>query len=387
MIFDSQEVASERSPVARAPAEFLPVYRPDLSGNERRYVLDCIESSWISSNGEYIARFEGAFADYVGARHAIAVCNGTVALHLALHCLGIGPGDEVIVPTFTYIASVNTIAQTGARPVFADSRETDWLLDPDDVEARITSRTRAILLVHLYGAACDDAPIREIARRRNLKVVEDCAEALGTTIRGRHVGLAGDVGSFSFFGNKTLTTGEGGMVVTNDDALGALMRQVRGQGQSLTRRYWHEVMGFNYRMTNVAAAIGLAQIERVGPILARKQRLGALYRSLAAPLPVVFQEIPDHAVSSHWLVTLLLPKGVDRERLMQGMASDGVETRPVFYCAHTMPMYVSTEAFPIAQDIAERGVSLPSYPTMSDDDVDRVVGALRRALRAQGLAP
>ena len=373
MTIEPQKGGAEKSLVSRAPAELLPVDRPDLSGNERRYVLDCIESSWISSNGEYISRFEQAFAAFAGARHAIAVCNGTVALHLALHSLGIGPGDEVIVPTFTYIASVNTIAQTGTRPVFAESRGADWLLDPADVEARITSRTRAIMPVHLYGAACDGEALRDIAGRHNLKIVEDCAEALGTTIEGRHVGLSGDVGTFSFFGNKTLTTGEGGMVITNDDALGALLRQVRGQGQSLTRRYWHEVMGFNYRMTNVAAAIGLAQIERVDPILARKRRLGELYRSLAASLPVAFQQLPDAVASSHWLVTLLLPRGVDRERLMQDLASDGVETRPVFYCAHTMPVYASPEVFPIAQDIAERGLS-----SKLSDDVGRRRHARRR---------
>jgi perosamine synthetase len=369
----------------RGAAEFLPVYRPDLTGNERAYVLDCIDSSWISSNGEYIARFERAFAGFVGARHAIAVCNGTTALHLALHCLGLGPGDEVIVPTFTYIASVNTIAQTGARPVFAESRADDWLLDPADVEARITARTRAIVPVHLYGAACDDGALRDVARRHGLRLVEDCAEALGTTIRGRHVGLAGDVGTFSFFGNKTLTTGEGGMVVTDDDALAATMRQARGQGQSPTRRYWHEIMGFNYRMTNVAAAIGLAQIERVEAILERKRRLAALYRASAAGLPVVFQQLGPDVESSHWLVTLLLPQGADRETLMRDMAAAGVETRRVFFCAHTMPMYESAERFPVAQDIAGRGLSLPSYPTMSEADVARVVETLSGALRAQGL--
>ncbi len=369
----------------RGAAEFLPVYRPDLTGNERAYVLDCIDSSWISSNGEYIARFERAFSGFVGARHAIAVCNGTTALHLALHCLGLGPGDEVIVPTFTYIASVNTIAQTGARPVFAESRADDWLLDPADVEARITARTRAIVPVHLYGAACDDGALRDVARRHGLRLVEDCAEALGTTIRGRHVGLAGDVGTFSFFGNKTLTTGEGGMVVTDDDALAATMRQARGQGQSPTRRYWHEIMGFNYRMTNVAAAIGLAQIERVEAILERKRRLAALYRAAAAGLPVVFQQLGPDVESSHWLVTLLLPQGADRETLMRDMAAAGVETRPVFFCAHTMPMYESVERFPVAQGIAGRGLSLPSYPTMSEADVARVVETLSGALRAQGL--
>ena len=256
----------------------LPVYRPDLSGNERAYVLDCVDSSWISSIGVYIERFEAAVADVTGAQHAISVSNGTVALHLALHCLDIGPGDEVIVPTFTYIASVNTIAQTGATPVFAESGVHDWLVDPADIERRITPRTKAIMVVHLYGAACDMARIMEIASRHGLKVIEDCAEALGTTIDGRHVGTFGDLGTFSFFGNKTVTTGEGGMVIAGNDELAARLRMTKGQGQSLTRRYWHEVIGFNYRMTNIAAAIGLGQIERLEAILERKHAIAETYR-------------------------------------------------------------------------------------------------------------
>src|SRR3954451_7100343 len=241
------------------PNPVIPVYRPDLSGNERRYVLECVDTTWISSIGAFIPRFEQVLAEVSGAPHAIAVCNGTVALHLALHCLDLGPGDEVIVPSFTYIASVNTIAQTGAKPVFADVRASDWLLDPADAAARITPRTKAILPVHLYGALCDMPALCRLAETHRLRIVEDCAESLGGTLDGRHAGLFGDVGTFSFFGNKTVTTGEGGAVITRDDTLAARMRQAKGQGQSLPRRYWHEVLGFNYRMTNIAAAIGVAQ--------------------------------------------------------------------------------------------------------------------------------
>jgi len=369
-----------------AAQELIPVYRPDLSGNERRYVLECVDSSWISSLGVFIPRFEQAIARTTGARHALGVCNGTVALHLALHCLGIGPGDEVIVPAFTYIASVNTIAQTGARPVFAECRSTDWLLDPDDVARRITPRTRAILPVHLYGAACDMPAIRRIADAHGLAIVEDCAEALGTRLAGQHVGTFGDVGTFSFFGNKTVTTGEGGMVITNDDAFAEKLRQAKGQGQSPTRRYWHEVMGFNYRMTNIQAAIGLAQSERIDAILARKRAIADLYRARLARLPVAFQRLANGVESSEWLVSLLLPRGTDRERLMAEMAAQGVETRPVFYCAHQMPMYHSAEHFPVSEDISARGISLPSYPALTDADVTRVADTLGAALRAQGLA-
>ena len=358
----------------------IPVYRPDLSGNERRYVLDCLDSSWISSIGAYIEKFEYAVAAATGSAHAIAVCNGTVALHLAVHCLGVGPGDEVIVPSFTYIASVNTIAQTGATPVFADCRESDWMLDPGDVARRITPRTRAVLPVHLYGGAADMPELMALARQHGLAVVEDCAEALGSTIDGRHVGMFGDVGTFSFFGNKTVTTGEGGMVICNDDALAQRLRMTKGQGQSLTRRYWHEMLGFNYRMTNVAAAIGLAQIERLEAVLARKRAIGRHYRSLLADLPVTFQAVGNRVAASDWLVSLLLPRGVDRDRVMRAMSARGVDTRPVFHCAHQMPMYAAGLHLPVSEDISARGLSLPSYPTLTDAEMDRVVESLRAGL-------
>lgn len=359
----------------------IPLYQPDLSGNERRYVLECIDSTWISSIGTFIQKFESAIAQETQAKHAIAVCNGTVALHLALHCLDIGPGDEVIVPTFTYISSVNTIAQTGATPIFADSKASDWNLDPADIERRITPRTKAIVAVHLYGTACDMPAIKTLADARGLRIVEDCAEALGTRLGDRHVGTFGDVGTFSFFGNKTVTTGEGGMVIANDDRLAAKLRLVKGQGQSATRRYWHEVLGFNYRMTNIEAALGLGQMERLPQILARKRDIAACYRELLAAYPVTFQQTARGVESSNWLVSLLLPRSTDRESVMAHMAELGIETRPVFYCAHQMPMYKSTEAFPVAMDIAARGISLPSYPTLSANDLARVTESLISALK------
>jgi perosamine synthetase len=363
----------------------LPVYRPDLSGNERAYVLECIDSSWISSLGTFIDRFEKSVTEATGARHAIAVCNGTVALHLAIHVLGIGPGDEVIVPSFTYIASVNTIAQTGATPVFCESRASDWVMDVDDVACRITSRTKAIMPVHLYGHPCDMAAIRSLAAQHGVAIIEDCAEALGTTIAGQHVGTFGEVGTFSFFGNKTVTTGEGGMVITNDDALAAKLRQSKGQGQSLTRRYWHEVLGFNYRMTNIAAAIGTAQMERLQGILKRKRSLALQYRSLLESTPVEFQQPQPGVVGSDWLVSVLLPEGVDRDHVMVDLYSKGVETRPVFFPAHHMPMYAQPLHLPVAESIAARGMSLPSYPELTRQDVERVAYALVDALRAQSV--
>lgn len=353
----------------------IPVYTPDLSGNERRYVNDAVESSWISSLGPYIDRFEGALRETIGVPHAIVLSNGTVALHLALHCLDIGPGDEVIVPTFTYIASVNSIRQTGATPVLADVSPHDWLLDPAAVEKLITPRTKAIMPVHLYSGVCDPR-LYELARERGLKVVEDCAEVLGTTVGDRHVGLDGDVSTFSFFGNKTVTTGEGGAVATSDEALAARMRKVKGQGQSLTRRYWHDELGFNYRMTNICAAIGTAQMERLDAILTRKRAIAGMYREALAEAGVEFQRTAADVKSSDWLVTLLLPRGVDRDKVMAGLAEKGVDTRPVFYCAHQLPMYRSDEPFPVAEDIASRGISLPSFPALTDDQVQFVSSSL-----------
>jgi len=197
----------------------IPIYQPSLKGNEKKYVNDCLDSTWISSKGKYIPMFEENFAKYIGSKHATAVCNGTIALHLALLTLGIGPGDEVIVPTLTYIASVNAISYTGATPVFVDSVESTWQMDPDDVQKKITPKTKAIMAVHLYGHPCDLKKLQEIAKKNRLFLVEDCAEAIGTKYNGKHVGTFGDIAAFSFFGNKTITTGEGGMVVTNDKTL------------------------------------------------------------------------------------------------------------------------------------------------------------------------
>jgi perosamine synthetase len=360
----------------------IPVYIPDLSGNELAYAEAALRSGWISSIGEYVGRFEAALAQETGCANAIAVANGTVALHLALHCLDIGPGDEVIVPTFTYIASVNAIAQTGARPVFVDSKPDDWLMDPTDFERKITDRTKAVMPVHLFGAICDPK-INEIARERGIKIVEDAAEALGARINGHHVGYNADVTTFSFFGNKTVTTGEGGAVAAQDPMLAARLRKVKGQSQSLTKRYWHDELGFNYRMTNICAAIGTGQMERLSSILARKQDIADLYRRELEGATFSFQKPLPGVQSSNWLVSVLLPTGIDRYAVMRDMADHEIDSRPVFYCAHHMPMYHEDTQFPVAEDIASRGISLPSYPALTDDEVRLVCETLRAAVKAQ----
>lgn len=361
----------------------IPVYIPSLHGNEAAYVEEAVRSGWISSLGEYVDRFETSLRDVTGARHAIALCNGTVALHLSLHCLDVGPGDEVIVPSFTYISSVNAIALTGATPVFVDVDPADWLIDPVAVEQAITPRTKAVLPVDLYSAV-SSRKVTDIARGHGLAIVQDCAEVFGAKVAGRHAGLDADVATFSFFGNKTVTTGEGGAVITNNDVLAARLRKVKGQGQSLTKRYWHDELGFNYRMTNIAAAIGVAQIERLDEVRARKQEIAAYYRGALEGTGVAFQSQPDDLDSSEWLVSLLVPHGFDRDRVMDDLRTRGVDSRPVFYCAHEMPMYATGQSLPVSQDIASRGISLPSYPDLSDEQLVQVVDALTAAMKAQG---
>lgn len=351
----------------------IPIYQPDLSGNEREYVLECLDSSWISSKGHFIQEFEAGFARFTGMPHAISVCNGTVALHLALLALGIGPGDEVIVPSLTYIASVNAIRYVGATPVFCDSLPNTWQMDPADVEQRITPRTRAIMAVHLYGGACEMSRLAALCARYGLKLVEDCAEAIGTRLNGRHVGTFGDVATYSFFGNKTITTGEGGMVVCNDSALDSMLRRLRGQGLAANREYWHDIIGYNYRMTNICAAIGFAQLERIDTILKRKTRLATSYRRAMTGTPMVFQHASPGESSSHWMITMLAPNASSRDLIRERLANAGIETRPTFPLVHHMPMYQDISLqLPIAEDISRRGMNLPSWHALGDEAVEEI---------------
>lgn len=370
------------------PTFDIPVYRPDLSGKEREYVLECLESSWISGKGEYLDAFESAFSSYTGIRNATAVCNGTVALHLALIALGIGPGDEVIVPTLTYVASANTVMHAGASPVFADSLPATWQIDPADVVRKITPRTRAIMAVHLYGHPCDMDAIVKIASEHGLFVIEDCAEALGSKYKDRHVGGFGDIATFSFFGNKTITTGEGGMVVTNNATLFSRAKHFKGQGLAAHREYWHDVVGYNYRMANLCAAIGLAQFERLDSVLVAKRRLADGYRTRLKGIPVeMHREAPD-VTHSYWMVSILTRSGEERDAVRKALFESGVETRPVFFPVHTMPMYASRfQRHPNAEDIGWRGVTLPSWPGLSAEQLDYICGVITDfySNQAQGL--
>lgn len=366
---------------------FIPVSAPMLVGREKEYVLDCMDSSWISSCGKYVERFETAFANFCGTRHALACCNGTAALHLALMALGVGPGDEVIVPTLTFVATANAVTYCGARSVFVDSEPETWTLDPNSIEALITPRTKAIIVVHLYGHPADMDAVLEIARRHQLFVIEDAAEAHGALYKGRRVGSLGDAACFSFYGNKIIATGEGGMVVTDDDAVARRVAQLKGQGMDFELRYWFPIVGYNYRMMNLPAAIGLAQLERADWHLGRRKEVASWYRERLRDLPEVSWQVEKGwARHAYWLFTVTLAESIasKRDAVMAFLEKRGIETRPVFYPMHILPPYRENSArasYPVADDIAARGLSLPTWGGLTRDDVDYVCDTLFECLR------
>lgn len=363
--------------------DYIPVYQPSLTGKEKEYVNDCIDSTWISSKGSYIQRFENEFARINEVQYATSVSNGTVALHLALLALGISAGDEVIVPTLTYIASVNAIKYTGATPVFVDSESANWQVSVEDIQRKISNKTKAIMCVHLYGHPCDMDPIIEIAKNNNLFVIEDCAEAFGSKYKNKYVGTFGDISTFSFFGNKTITTGEGGMVVTNDKTLYDRCIHFKGQGLAAHRQYWHDVIGYNYRMTNICAAIGLAQLEQANFFIERKRHIAESYKkNITAPV-IVHQESKD-VFHTYWMVSILANTAEERDELRLFLADNLVETRPLFYPVHTMPMYADKyQKHPVAEDLGWRGINLPSYPSLSDEQVLYICELINKFYRAK----
>jgi len=345
----------------------IPVYQPYLNGNERMYVDECLDTTWISSKGRFVTEFENSFTKYIGVEYGTAVCNGTVAIHLAMVALGIGPEDEVIVPTFTYIASVNPIVQVGAIPIFVDSDPITWQVDPSDILRKITPKTKAIVVVHLYGHPCNMDAIINIAREHALFIIEDCAEAIGSMYKGQKVGSFGDVACFSFFGNKTITCGEGGMVLTRDATLIDRLVHLKGQGLAKYREYWHDTIGFNYRMTNIQAAIGLAQLEQISEIIDKKQKIASLYQNLLSSLDITFHTTQDNNVfHTYWMCSILTMSPKQRDPLREHLRKAGIETRPTFYPIHTMPMYSKRyERHRVAEDVSLRGINLPSYPGLA----------------------
>lgn len=360
----------------------FPVAEPLLTGNEADYLLECVRSGWISSQGPYVAAFEEAVRAFHDVSFALSTSNGTTALHLALVALQIGPGDEVIVPDFTFAATAATVVHAGATPVFVDVDPHTWTMDPDAAFAAVTPRTRALIPVHLYGHPCDPRLI-DGARERGLLVVEDVAEAFGARVGGRLVGTLGDVAAFSFFGNKTLTTGEGGMLLFRDEEVARRATILRDHGMQPGRRYWHLEPGFNYRLTNLQAAVGVAQMERLDEILERKRMLAKRYDAAFASTDGL--ALPPRAPWAEpvcWLYTMLVDDelGLDRDELAERLLRTGVETRPVFLPLHEMPAYATYArdvSFPVAEELARTGISLPSAVTLTDDEIDAIARRIR----------
>lgn len=366
-------------------SKIIPVSEPNLTNLERSYLIEAFDSGWISSKGKYIELFEKEFAKFLGVKHAIAVSNGTVSLHLILLALGIGPEDEVIVPNFTYIASVNAIKYVGAIPVFVDSEPDTWNLDVKQVEKKITKKTKAIMAVHIYGHAVDIDPLLNISKKYNIYLIEDAAEALGTKYKGKYVGQFGIAGSFSFFGNKTITTGEGGMVVTNNDEVAKIIKKLKNQGNSEIKRYWHDVIGYNYRMTNLQAAIGYAQMLRIKDLINKKRMIATWYKSFLKHQFVIHPVEKDYCTHSYWMYSILLDKSIEqfRDEIMQKLYNEyGIETRPFFYPATKMPMYsnLNNESFPVVMNFFGRGINLPSSTKLTHEDVKYICFSLMKVL-------
>jgi perosamine synthetase len=364
----------------------IPVCEPVLDGREMKYVIDCLETNWISSAGKYISLFEEKFAAYCGMPFAVACSNCTTGLHMSMVALGIGPGDEVIIPDFTLIVSANTVILAGAKPVLVDVDPKTWCIDAGLIEAKITPRTKAIMVVHMYGHPCDMEAIGKIARRHNLFVIEDCAQAHGAEVNGQKAGSFADAACFSFYGNKILTTGEGGMVLCRDEDLARRMRLLRDQGFQ-EPRFVHQVMGFNYRMTNIQAAIGVAQTEMVEEKIAKKRWIGHTYNEMLADRQdfILPYEEP-WAKNVYWMYGILLEEsfGLTKEDLMERLKSKGVDTRAFFCPMHMQPVFAGDDArfpdisgnYPVSEDLWHRGLYLPSGLGLTRDQIQEVVTKL-----------
>jgi perosamine synthetase len=366
----------------------VPVASVDLSGNEENYVISALRSTWISSSGKYIDRFENEFSSLCGVRSTIGVCNGTVALHLAMLALDIRPKDEILVPSLTYIATANAVRYVGAEPVFVDVDPDTWCMDPKKIELSITPRTRGIIPVHLYGHPADMDPINHIAAIHGLWVVEDAAEAHFAKYKGKPVGSLGHMGIFSFFGNKIVTCGEGGAITLNDSHLEKRARTLRGQGVDPSRRYYFPVTGYNFRITNIACAILCGQMERVSEITRRRKEIFSLYRKLLAGAKGIgFQPIAPWAEPANWLFCITVDKeeyGKSRDELMEVLASRGIETRPFFMPIHKLPPFREgstgrREELPVTDRLGETGLNLPTFNTLSDEDVTLISRIIQEA--------
>jgi perosamine synthetase len=364
--------------------QMIPVTEPALDGNELTYVTDCILSGWLSSKGAYVKRFEDAMAAWCGVRHGIATSSGTSALHLALLALDVGPGDEVIVPALSYVASANAVTYTGARPIFVDADASTWNLDLNQLESKITPRTKAIMAVHLYGHPVDMAPSLAIADKHGLWVVEDACEAHGAEYKGLRVGGIGHIGCFSFYGNKLVTTGEGGMLTTDVDDFAETSRLLRNQA-TRGETYWHSRIGFSYRMTNLQAAVGLAQLERIDKFIAARQKIVHLYDDLLMDTPgLVPHTEPPWGRSIGWLYSLLVEAdefGMNRDELIACLAGHGIESKPFFEPLPRLPAYEDGQSYPVAEYLSRCGISLPTSAKLQPQQVEYIAQAIKQSSR------
>lgn len=370
--------------------EFIPVNQPLLNGNEKKYLLECIESGWISSEGPFIKEFEQKFAARVNRKHAIAVSNGTAAIDAAVDSLNIGPGDEVIMPTFTIISCITQIIRSGAIPVLVDSNPITWNMDINQIEAKITARTKAIMIVHIYGLPADIDPILEIAKKYKLKVIEDAAEMHGQTYKNKPCGSFGDISTFSFYPNKHITTGEGGMILTDDDELAETCRNLRNLCFQPEKRFVHERLGWNLRMTNLQAALGLAQLERLDEFIVKKRTMGAEYSELLRDLPNVQQPLvqTSYASNIYWVYGLVLKESSELNAVeaMRKLAEAGIGTRPFFCPMHQQPVLkrmglFDKENYPTADGLYSQGFYIPSGLGLRRDQIERCSKALYKIIK------
>ncbi|MCB0064783.1 MAG: DegT/DnrJ/EryC1/StrS family aminotransferase [Caldilineaceae bacterium] len=379
--FDQQSDQSTRR-------SLIPVCEPTLAGNEMKYVQQAIETNWISSAGSFIREFETQFADACDVRYGIACANGTVAMHLALATLGLEPGDQVIIPTFTMIATINAVTYCGATPVLVDMEPEYWQIDIDHVAAKITPRTKAIVPVHIYGHPTDMDPLMELAAKHGIKVIEDAAEAHGAEYKGRRAGGLGDAAGFSFYGNKIITTGEGGMITTDNREIARLAWNLRDHAFSTERHFWHKYVGFNYRMTNLQAAVGLAQVEQLDDFVEQRRQNAREYNRRLQGIPGITtpKEAP-WAKNVHWMYGILVDEaeyGMNRDQLRQVLADNGIETRTFFIPMHCQPVYWNMfkgERYPVAEQLCRNGFYLPSATSLRLEELDFVCSVIRDAAR------
>lgn len=368
------------------PSAYIPVNQPLLDGNEKKYLNECIDTGWISSDGPFIKKFEEQFAAYVGRKYAIAVCNGSVALDVAVVALGIGKGDEVIMPTFTIISCAAAIVRAGATPVLVDSDPQTWNMDVTQIEAKITSRTKAIMVVHIYGLPVDMDSVLVLAKKYGLKIIEDAAQMHGQTYKGKQCGSFGDISTFSFYPNKQITTGEGGMVMTDDPELAQRCASLRNLCFKPERRFVHDELGFNFRMTNMQAALGLAQVEKLDATVAKRRHVGAFYTQLLSS--TLSLQLPlaqtSYATNIYWVFGFVLHDSVpfDAVECMRKLDEKLVGTRPFFWCMHEQPVLKKMglfkgERYPVAERMARRGLYVPSGLALTDEQITAVVQRVR----------